>query len=233
MDLAVIISIVLGIVIIVGIPVGWQVRSILLRNKHLKESKGRIWCTFFDPLTNGEENILCRIEDKYKVIAPHNHFDANNREIDYYFLVPIAEVDDKGQLVVATAQAPNRRTYKITTRDLWPPGERISRQVPIERAYFVMGDPRPRNPFMDFLPVNIDKLIQAIVDAEIGKALSGIARMQGESWELITESMQKVTKSVRINMWCTLGMLLILMAAIGILIYVMTGINSLKGALGV
>ena len=199
------------LVLIIGFPLGWQIRIIRNRNTNLKKSIGKIWGTFFNPATGGEENYLCSIRDTFKVIPPNvdKHFKGQGESNGYYLLVPFElKLDaETGRIIPPTGvQA------KLTTRDLWPPGRRISEQVPIERGYWVMGDSRIKNPWNDFVPVNTSKIVEILADQRSAEALAAHLRYEMETVERVGEQVEAIAKNIK---WVWIGLMLLAVVTLG------------------
>ena len=203
-------------------------RNLFLRNKHLRESKGKIWATVFVPSTNSEINTLFTIgKEPFKVFPPNEppFKDGRKKTETFYYAIP-HEIDDKSRKPVMAAG-------RLTSLTEWPPGKPTAQQVQIQHGYWNLHDPRPLNPNNDFLPVNTDEITRILADAEGIKAVAALSEKSLEEEQAMRDNIKGILKSLRWSIALDIGTILLMVGLIIVIVLVLTGQNAIKEALGV
>ena len=196
----------------VGFVLGWALWTIREYEKHRKEATGHILGVFQDEATHDEEEILCKLVDRYKVIPPG--IEAKKAKVatkdnpkGFYILTGSVKkqpiLDEKGE--------DTGKTYSgtITTHSLWPPGKPSRTQRTIEKAYFIKGDYRPRNPFNGFLPVNSIEAVRILADDNALEAISQHIRADIEALLRMFEDVKATAKNMKFLTYGVIGAILV------------------------
>lgn len=201
--------------------------------KNRRECMGKVWGTFFDPVTGGSENFLCPVYDTYKVMAPPGkgyETPAKSKEAPrgFYLLVTATPKEVEG---IATGNPNPVVAYKgkVTVRDIWPPNKPGKEQVIIEHGYWVRGQPSALNPFTDFLPINTDRIVEALTESKHAEALVAHMRYEFEGLMRIGDDIAAAAKSAKFAALAGVVVGVLIVISLGVNIYFST---SLGGDIG-
>jgi len=185
------------------------IMPVIRHRKNQKEAALKVFCTFFDTVSNFPEHILCEKEGEWFVRSPEKHkgfFNKNGEK---------NASDDKKPLVysmigmrtVAYKEdgTPIQEPFRATVRDVWPPGAKASEQVLVEHGYWDKGKMEALNPYQKFFPINTGRMLQTLKDEKTAQAFAKVSERMLENWETIEKSVQKIAKYMTWVLFAALG----------------------------
>ena len=204
----------------------WSFRKIRRAKKNRVEAAGKVLAEFFDPANGGSEEFMCIVRRNFFVVPPPG-YEIKSKEFKewnkitqgcYLLVHSIDAISGNGHkpqekgAAVATKER-ELTVHRITTRHVWPPNRPADEQTIVDKVRYVKGDPRPRDPWNNLIPVNTDAIIKAVADAQNMEAMNAQSRWELENVEGIYDQIKTFTKYIK---YFTIAVIVMAVAIFGV-----------------